>query len=291
MSVRVVHFFSDGFKIEADYYLPEGAKPGARLPAVVLCPGFGAIRKHTMSDYAGYFTAAGIAVCSLDYRGFGGSEGDQNRIIAYEHTQDIRAALTWLGTQPEVDAERLGLWGTSGGGAHVVYVAGVDERVKCTVGQVGHGDGRRIIMGHKSPAERERLLADIKADREQRIHTGKSGTMRVIDFVSDPATVGYVLEVAKTDPSIITYLTLESAEATLDYRPIDVISRIGARALMLIAGEKDEICPAAYYKEVFDLATGPKKWVTYPIGHYEIYTPEWIRKSAEEAIGWYKAQL
>jgi len=234
---------------------------------------------------------AGYAVCALDYRGFGGSEGQKNRIIAYEHTQDIRAALTWLGLQPEVDPERLGLWGTSGGGAHVPYVAGIDGRVKCAVGQLGHGDGHRMITGHKTSAEREKLLADIKADREQRIQTGKSGTMRVIDFISDPATRGYVLEVAKTDPSIITYLTLESAEATLEYRPIDFVHRIGSRALMLIAGENDEICPAASYKEVFDKATGPKRWVTYPIGHYEMYTPEWIKKSAEDAIAWYQLHL
>jgi dipeptidyl aminopeptidase/acylaminoacyl peptidase len=288
---RVVHFYSDGFKLEADYWAPAGATPTAKVPGIVLCPGYGAIRKHTLPDYADYFVAAGIAVCSLDYRGFGGSEGKEDRNIPYEQAQDIRAALTWLGLQPEVDPARLGLWGTSGGGAHVPYVTGIDTRVKCAVAQIGHGDGNLIMSSHKTPEELAKLKADIKADREQRVLTGKSGKLRTIDLVTDPGTRGYVLGVAEKDPSIISYLTYESAEAAFEYRPIDVVDRIAPRALMFIAGEKDEICPPAHYKEVFDRTTGAKRWLVYPIGHYEMYTPQWIQKSAEDAIAWYKQHL
>lgn len=291
MTVRTVHFFSDGLRIEADYLLPEGAAAGARLPGIVLCPGFGAIRKHTLPDYAGLFAAAGYAVCWLDYRGFGGSEGESERIMAAEHTRDIRAALTWLSIQPEVDPDRLGLWGTSGGAAHAVQVAGIDDRVRCAVAQIGHGDGRRMTLEHKTPGEQAQLLAGLKVDREQRVLTGKSGRMRVIDFVSDRTTREYVLGVAETDPSIITYLTLESAEAAMEYRPIDVVHRVSPRALMLIAGEKDEICRIEAFRDVFDKAGEPKRWMAYPIGHYEMYTPEWIARSAADALEWFGQYL
>ena len=60
---------------------------------------------------------------------------------------------------PEVDADRIGVWGTSNGGAHAPYVAGVDERVKAAVGQVGYGDGRRLIMDIRTPQERRELEA------------------------------------------------------------------------------------------------------------------------------------
>ncbi len=116
--------------------------------------------------------------------------------------------------------------------------------------------------------------------------------MRVIDLLANPDTRNFVLEEAKTNPSIIAWLTYESTESTLEYRPIDAIGRIGNRAIMFIAAEKDDLCfPDSNFKPAFDKATGPKKWLTYPLGHYEIYLPEWCKKSADEAIAWYREHL
>ena len=292
MASRVVHFFSDGHKIEADYQVPDGLKPGERAPALVLCAGFGSARNLIVPDYAKHFVDAGYATLGFDYRGFGGSEGDPTRIIANESVADIRAALTWLSLQPEVDADRLGLWGTSGGGAHTVTVTGLDDRVKCGVAQVGYCDGAKLVLDHKSPEDKAKLLAELKADREQRVISGKSGTMKVIDLLANPDTRNFVLEEAKTNPSIIAYLTYESTESTLEYRPIDAIGRIGDRAIMFIAAEKDDLCfPDSNFKPAYDKATGPKKWLMYPLGHYEIYMPEWCKASADAAITWYREHL
>jgi cephalosporin-C deacetylase-like acetyl esterase len=292
MPSKVVNFYSDGYKIEADYNVPDGLKPGAKVPALVLCAGFGSARDVIVPDYSKLFVEAGYPTLGFDYRGFGGSEGDSTRINGNEAVGDIRAALTWLSLQPEIDANRLGVWGTSGGAAHTVTVAGLDDRVKAGVAQVGYCDGYKLIMDHKSPEERATLLAGIKADREQRVISGKSGKLRVIDLLSSPTTRGFVLEEAKTNPSIIAYVTYESAEAALEYRPIDAIGRIGNRAILFIAAEKDDTCfPDSNFKPAYDKATGPKKWSMYPIGHYEMYTPEWRKKSADEAIAWFREHL
>jgi fermentation-respiration switch protein FrsA (DUF1100 family) len=287
MQPRTVHFHSDGLKLEGDFLLPEGVGEGSAVPGIVLCPGFGAVRQNDLPGYAAYFAQAGYAALWLDYRGYGGSEGAAERLMAQEQVRDVRAALTWLGLQSEVDAARLGVWGTSGGAAHAIQVAGVDERVRCAVAQVGHGDGRQLIAGHKGAEELEALMERIRQDREQRVLTGQTGRMRVIDLISDPATRGFVLSVAKTDPSIITYLTVESAEAAMEYRPMDTVHRIAPRALMLIAAEKDKICPPAAYRELYERAGEPKRWVSYPIGHYDIYAPEWVERSATDALAWF----
>lgn len=292
MASKVVHFYSDGHRIEADYQVPDSYKPGDRIPALVLCAGFGSARNLIVPDYAKHFVEAGFATLGFDYRGFGGSEGDSTRIIANESVADIRAALTWLSLQPEVDPDRLGLWGTSGGGAHTVTVTGLDERVKAGVAQVGYCDGAKLVLDHKSPEDRAKLLAEIDADRKQRVLSGKSGTMRVIDLLANPDTRNFVLEEAKTNPSIIAYLTYESTESTLEYRPIDAIGRIGNRAIMFIAAEKDDLCfPDSNFRPAYDKATGPKKWLSYPLGHYEIYLPEWCKTSADEAIAWFREHL
>ena len=287
MEPRTVHFYSDGLKLEADYLLPEGAGEGAPVPGIVLCPGFGAVRGNDLPAYAARFAEAGYAALWLDYRGYGGSEGVPERLMAHEQVRDVRAAVTFLGLQRQVDGQRLGLWGTSGGAAHAIQAAALDERVRCTVAQVGHGDGGRLIADHKSADELAALLQRIGEDREQRVVSGQSGRMRVIDLISDPATRGFVLSAAETDPSIITYLSVESAESAMEYRPIDSVHRIAGRALMLICAELDEICPPSGYREVFERAGEPKRWVSYPIGHYGIYAPQWVERSASDALAWF----
>ena len=57
-------------------------------------------------------------------------------------TLGARRGLTFLEQQPEVDADRLGVYGHSMGGNLTVYVAGTDDRVKAAAPSVG-GSGFR----------------------------------------------------------------------------------------------------------------------------------------------------
>ena len=80
---------------------------------------------------------------TFDYKGWGDSEGQRSRLAPYSRVADVQAAMTFLGLQPEVDPERIGLYGTSYGGATVSWVGAVDPRAKCIVSVVGVGDGIR----------------------------------------------------------------------------------------------------------------------------------------------------
>jgi len=86
----------------------------------------------------------------------------------------VQAALTFLGTLPEVDAERLGLYGTSYGGATVVWAGAVDTRVKCVVSVVGIGNGRRWMRSVRRPDEFHQLLERARQDRTRRALEGQS---------------------------------------------------------------------------------------------------------------------
>ena len=291
MDTRVVHFYSEGSRLEGDYFVPTGLKGGERRPGIVLCHGYSGIRQAILPDYAKLFAEAGYVALSFDYRGFGGSEGPKWRIMALEQIDDIRNAITWLEAQPEVDADRIGVWGTSNGGAHAPYVAGVDERVKAAVGQVGYGDGRRLIMDIRTPQERRELEALLAEDRQQRVLTGK-GTSATCDvLLASPQTRAFFAEALKALPELYCEIPWASAEKTMEYRPIDVVDRIAPRALLLIGAEKDDLCKFEGYRDLYERARQPKKLVGLPITHYEIYTPQWVAKSARLAIQWYDQHL
>jgi pimeloyl-ACP methyl ester carboxylesterase len=53
------------------------------------------------------------------------------------HVTDVRAALAYLLAESDVDPDRVGLFGTSYGGGHVLSVAGTDDRVRAVVAQIG----------------------------------------------------------------------------------------------------------------------------------------------------------
>lgn len=291
MKQRQIHFYSEGCKLIGDYYLPDDLREGERRPAILLCHGYSGIRSVILPDYAKHFVDHGYVVMGFDYRGFNGSEGPKWRIQAMEQVEDIRNALTWMENQPEVDPERTGIWGTSNGGAHIVYVAGVDKRVKCAVGQVGYGDGRRLIMDSRSPQEREQLEKLLAEDRKQRVLTGKGSAVPVAELLHSPQTKAFIEPALRVMPDFYSEIPWESAEATIEYRPIDVADRIAPRALMLIAAEQDDLCKAEGYKEVYDRAKEPKRWLSFPITHYEIYQPEWVEKSANAALEWFDQHL
>lgn len=291
MKQRVVHFYSEGARLEGDYFLPDEAKPGDKRPGIVLCHGYSGIRSVILADYAKYFVEAGYVALSFDYRGYGGSEGTRWRIQALEQIEDIRNAITFLECQDEVAADHIGIWGTSNGGAHVIYAAGVDERVKCAVGQVGYGEGRSLLMDGRTPAEREELLVILAADRRQRVLTGKGGHADTGTLLASQDTKDFFAAGLKALPDLYCEIPWQSAESTLEYRPIDMASKIAPRALMLIGAEKDKLCFVDGYKAAFDAAGEPKRWVQYPITHYEIYSPEWVDPSAKAAVEWFDEHL
>ena len=291
MKQREVHFYSEGCKLVGDYFLPDDLKPGEKRPGIVLCHGYSGIRPLILPDYAKVFVAAGFPCLTFDYRGFNGSEGPKWRIQALEQVDDIRNAITYLQAQPEVNPDQIGIWGTSNGGAHIVYVAGIDQRVKAAVGQVGYGDGARLLMDIRSPEERKQLLDTLAKDRTQRVLTGKGGAADTASLLASPQTKAFFAEALKAMPDFYCEIPWQSAEATMEYRPIDLAHKIAPRALMLIGAEQDDLCKIDGYKAVYDKAGQPKKWVEYPISHYQIYTPEWVAPSAKVAAEFFTEHL
>ena len=141
---KSVTFFSEGVKLAGDLFLPADLKHGERRAGIVLCHGYTGVRNLYLPDIARVLTEAGYVVLTFDYKGWGDSEGPKTRLAPYSRVTDVQAALTCLGAQQTVDAERLGIYGTSYGGATVVWVAAVDPRVKCVVSVVGVGNGRTL---------------------------------------------------------------------------------------------------------------------------------------------------
>ncbi len=286
---RPVNFYSDGLKLVGVLFLPDAPGPH---PGIVLCHGFTGVKELILPDYARRFVEAGFAALTFDYRGFGESEGPRGRLIAWEQVHDIRNAITFMQAQTEVDAGRIGLWGTSFGGAHVPGVAGLDNRVKAAVAQVGFGDGERLFKSKTTPEQQAALQMMLDIDRRQRVLTGKSTMVDPLQVLSDEDSVKFFTAAIEQLPALRTQITVESVEATLNYKPEEFVNRIAPRALLLIAVEHDLPCPKEEYEAMYARAGEPKKLVVLPgLRHYDVYAGDGARQTADLAVDWFQEHL
>jgi cephalosporin-C deacetylase-like acetyl esterase len=124
------------------FYKPVTRKE-ERLPCLVLTSGFSATKDMSLTIFAEYFTSRLALNClAFDNRGFGASDGvPRQEVSPTAQTSDISDAITYVQSRPDVDEDRIGIWGSSFSGGNVLWVGAVDRRVKAVVSQVPLIDG------------------------------------------------------------------------------------------------------------------------------------------------------
>ena len=132
-----IEFLSKGTLCHGWLYVPNNLTGGEAAPGIVMAHGFAGVKEMGLEGFAEDFEAAGFITLVFDYRFWGESEGEpRNQIFALEMVEDYRNAITWLSERPEVDSQRIGIWGTSYSGGLCLYVGTHDKRVKAVVAQV-----------------------------------------------------------------------------------------------------------------------------------------------------------
>jgi len=144
-------FLSEGVRCAGRLYLPHLPhlpRGAGRPPVVVMGHGLGALKEFRIPAYAERFVERGLAVFTFDYRHWGGSDGAPRQLLVpRRQLRDWHAALAHVRGLAPVDGARLGIWGSSFGGAHVVHVAAEDHDVKAVVSQVLAADTAKAVAG------------------------------------------------------------------------------------------------------------------------------------------------
>ena len=143
-----IEFDAEGTTLRGWLYVPDEATGPA--PTIVMCHGYSAVKEMFLDAFAEVFCDAGFCALVYDNRNLGASDGEpRQEIDPWAQVRDYRHAITFARTLDEVDGERIGIWGSSYSGAHVLVVGAIDRRVKCVVAQVplisGHENARRLV--------------------------------------------------------------------------------------------------------------------------------------------------
>ncbi|HEX3247541.1 MAG TPA: alpha/beta fold hydrolase [Chloroflexota bacterium] len=285
-----ITFYSDAIQLVGYLHEPAPLAPSEQRPAVLVCHGFGASQDRVLPEVAAHLASQGYIALTIDYRGFGESQGPRWRMIPQEQVVDIRNALTYLETLPIVDRGTLGLWGTSFGGANAAYVAAVDKRVACTVSVVAVGNGERWIRSLRRAWEWRDLKRELEEDWRSQVITGKS---RMVDrtylMLPDPASERAIEATLAAFPDMCREIPLETARAVIDFRPDDLVHQISPRPILFIVAGNDGLVLNELTRELYDRAGEPKKWAVLPgLEHYETYSPEHLPKTLGESADWFQ---
>ena len=213
----------DDIPIVGWLYLPGN---GSRYPTACLCHGIPSGNPPDPGD-GGYPALAericqeGFAVLFFNFRGTGDSGGNLD-ILGW--TRDLQAVIDYLWGLPEVDKSCLSLVGFSGGAAVSTYVAAQDNRVSS-------------VALCACPAE---FTLITRADDPHSIidHFRNIGAIRDEDF---PAS------------------TEEWFNSFRSIQPVDYISRIAPRPLLLVHGSSDETVDVSHAHRLHAKAGEPKQ--------------------------------
>ena len=294
-----VTFTSVGKKLVGWLYVPAGLKQGEKRPAIVMAHGWSAVKEMYLDDFAAKFANGGFVVLVFDYRTFGDSEGEpRSHIDPSMQLEDYKNAITWATLQTMVDATRIGIWGSSYSGAHVLHLAAFDRRVKCAVAQVplvnATDNFRRLVRADHFPGTQ----AWLAADRAEEYTTGKINYLPVVDEQGKPSALptqdsyDWFIKAGKTRaPKWENRQTVRSLELALEYNPGANIHLISPTPLMMIVAQNDVLTPTDLAIEAFGRAREPKQLVILSGGHFDAYTGPGFQQSSTPALSWFRQHL
>lgn len=286
MNRHDIEFDAEGTRLSGWFWQPEAS---GRHPVIVLSHGLSGIIDLGLEHYAQFFVDAGFACLAYDHRNWGRSGGwPRCESDPWRQVSDMREAISFVRTLPEVDPERLGIWGTSYSGGHVLSVGALDRRVRCVVSQVPLVAGRRTFDAWVPAEKREGFLARVAADRDARAHGQPAATT----VAALPGTeTGDWLNHFDPDGSVyVNRLTLRSLELLRAYEPISFVADISPTPLLMVIADHDTQTPTEWQLEAFEQAKDPKRLLRIDCRHYDPYSAN-LPEAATAATDWFKTHL
>ena len=293
---RVVTFSSCGETLNGRLLIPNNAT--GPLAAIVMAPGMSGVKEGSIFKFARYFANSGFAVLAYDNINFGESGGEpRQQADTVLQRRGYRDAITFAGLQPEIDKTRVGIWGTSMSGGHVLEVAAVDRRVKAVVSQIPGVSGLEAARRRTPYAQRVATQARLEREREA-LYQGEPPTM--IKAVTDapgeasvmagPFAYKYFTDQAPEAPNWRNEVTLHSLDLSrsIDTRPF--LPFISPTPLLMIVALGDELAPPDMAITAFHSALEPKKLVLIPGHHFTPYHED-FETTSSEALAWFDRHL
>lgn len=290
-----LEFESGGERCAAWLHLPDGEGPH---PGVVLLHSTaGVCQLRCYAERGRAFAAAGVAALQFDCRGFGASGGEPRQLLdVRRQAEDLAAALACARGRPELDADRLALWGASASCAQVLDAARRDATIRAVVCLTPFVPGRATQRSAGTPVAR--LARAAFADRFRAAFGAEPRGVKVGGEPGEPAILvredaaarerAMLPPQAEVDPGgqraelgdgVVWENRVVLRPRLRTPHPLRLAPRVAA-PILVIAGEQDVLCPPGPAAELAERAPDATL-TTFPCGHFDLYDGESIAAEAE----------
>lgn len=272
----------DGVTLRGWFYKPDSTSQ-EKLPCLVMAHGFSALKEMHLNTFAEYFIHRLPLFClAYDNRGFGASDNaphePRQEIIPSKQASDYSDAITYAQTRSDVNPEKIGIWGSSYSGGHVLWVGAADKRVKAVLAQVplisGWENLSRLIRSDFMPS----MTTTFAEDRLARAQGKEAGTIPVVDENPQapsalPTADSYQFFSAWAKKcEWKNVITVRSVEELRAYEPATHIHRISPTPLLMTVASNDVLTPTDLALSAFARALEPKELHILPGGHFDGYS-------------------
>ena len=274
-------------KVVGNLFTPKDMNKNAKHAAIIVGHPMGAVKEQSANLYAIKMAEQGFVTLSLDLSFWGESEGQpRNAVLPDMYAEDFSAAVDFLGTQPFVDGEWIGVLGICGSGSFAISAAKIDPRMKAiaTVSMYDMGAASRHALRKSLTVEqRKQILAEAAEQRSIEFTGGAtkytSGTVHELNENTHPIQREFY-DFYRTprgeytpdgsSPELTTHPTLTSNVKFMNFYPFNDIETISPRPLLFIAGEKAH--SIEFSEDAYKLAAQPKELYIVPAaGHVDLY--------------------
>lgn len=274
-------------KVVGNLLLPSIMKNGEIYPAIIVGHPMGAVKEQSANIYAAKMAERGFVTLSIDLSFWGESEGEPRNAVSPDiYAEAFSAAVDYLGTQPFVDSDKIGVIGVCGSGSFAVSAAKIDPRIKAvtTISMYDMGAATRSSL-HKSQSLEQRKAIIAQAARQRNVEFSggdmqyTSGSPHAInensnliekefyDFYRTPR--GEFTPKGAT-PLTTTHPTLTSNVKFMNFYPFNDMDMISPRALLFVTG--DEAHSKEFSEDAYRKASEPKElYYVKGAGHVDLY--------------------
>lgn len=288
VDIRKVSFSNQyKMKVAGNLFLPGNMKKGEKYPAIIVGHPMGAVKEQSANLYATKMAERGFVTLSIDLSFWGESEGTpRNAVLPEVYAEDFSAAVDFLGTQPFIDRNRIGVIGICGSGSFAISAAKIDPRLKAiaTVSMYDMGAANRNGLKQALTLEqRKQIIAEAAEQRyaeflgQEVKYTG--GTVHELTEQSTPierefyeyyrTSRGEVTPKGAT-PLTTTHPTLASNVKFMNFYPFADIETISPRPMLFITGENAH--SREFSEDAYKRAAEPKELYIVPgAGHVDLY--------------------
>lgn len=292
-SYRTIEFESQGATLRGRLYIPETSSK--KHPVIIMAHGFTTtINGMTADKYAERFREAGFAVLLYDHINLGISDGEPRQEINFwVQSRGYVDAIDFVSSQPEIDTNKIAVWGASLSSREAFLVGTIDDRVKAVIMMIP-------ALGEDIP----------KKDHNGSQYAFAKATLLNNDIKSLPHTTTERMPIVSSDqigtPSALTELTAYrwfidyGARFGTNWQNIVSFSRINTpkdfsigqlapnlkAPILMVVATNDEMNGAntMVTKHVYSTITQPKKWVDIDGGHFGLlYYPSTLFEQSSKA--------